>query len=104
MAYLVGERVHEIGIRMALGATPANVVGMVLRRGLTMTCIGIAIGLPGSYALANVLASLFYGVRATDSETFLGIPLLLAAIAAVACYIPARRATRVDPMIALRYE
>ncbi len=104
MAYLVGERVHEIGIRMALGATPGNVVGMVLRRGLTMTCIGIAIGLPGSYALANVLASLFYGVRATDSETFFGIPLLLATIAAVACYIPARRATRVDPMIALRYE
>ena len=74
MAYLVGERVHEIGIRMALGATPGNVVGMVLRRGLTMTCIGITIGLPGSYALANVLASLFYGVRATDSETFFGDP------------------------------
>jgi putative ABC transport system permease protein len=104
MAYLVGERVHEIGIRMALGASPGSVVAMVVRRGLLMTCIGIAIGLPGSYALASLLASLFYGVRATDAETFFGIPLLLATIAMVACYIPARRATRVDPMVALRYE
>jgi len=104
MAYLVGERVHEIGIRMALGASPGSVVAMVVRSGLLMTCIGIAIGLPGAYALASLLASLFYGVRATDAETFFGIPVLLATIAMVACYIPARRATRVDPMVALRYE
>jgi putative ABC transport system permease protein len=104
MAYSVTERTHEIGIRIALGAQPWDVLRMVLHRGLILTGIGLGIGLPVSYVLAHLLASLLYGVSASDPLIFTSISVLLTAIAMLACYVPARRAMRVDPMIALRYE
>ena len=104
MAYAVTDRTREFGIRMALGAPPAEVLRLVLRRGAVLTLAGLATGLPGAYALAQLLAGALYGVNAGDAATFVGIPLLLAAVAALACYLPARRASRVDPLAALRYE
>jgi putative ABC transport system permease protein len=104
MAYAVTERTHEIGVRIALGARPRDVVRLVLTRGVFITAVGVAIGLPISVLLARLLASLLFGVAATDLATFFDITLLLSAIALLACYIPARRAMLVDPMIALRYE
>jgi putative ABC transport system permease protein len=104
MAYAVTERTHEIGVRIALGARPRDVLRLVLTRGVFITAVGVAIGLPISVLLARLLASLLFGVAATDLATFFDITLLLSAIALLACYIPARRAMLVDPMIALRYE
>ncbi len=104
MAYAVTERTHEIGVRMALGAKTADVLRLVLARGLTLTTIGLAIGLALSYGLANLLANLIVGVSATDLTTFGGVVALLGAVAFAATYIPAQRATQVDPLIALRYE
>jgi putative ABC transport system permease protein len=104
MAYAVTERTHEIGVRMALGARPRDVLRLVLTRGVFITAVGLAIGLPISILLARLLASLLFGVAATDLATFFDITLLLTAIALLACYIPARRAMLLDPMIALRYE
>jgi len=104
MAYAVTERTHEIGVRMALGAQLADVLRLVLARGFTLTAIGLTIGLGLSYALANLMASLIVGVSATDFATFGGVVGLLATVAFAASYIPARRAARVDPLIALRYE
>jgi putative ABC transport system permease protein len=104
MANSVAERVHEIGVRLALGAGRGNIFAMVLRRGMTLTAIGLAIGGAGAYALAQLLSDLIFGVRADDAVTFTVIPLFLAVVALAACATPARRATRVDPMVALRYE
>jgi putative ABC transport system permease protein len=104
MAYLVSEQTQEIGIRMALGAVPANVLQAIFRRGLLTTGIGLLIGLPIAYMLARLMASLIYGVSAGDATTFLVIPMALIAAAALAIYIPARRATKIDPVFALRAE
>jgi putative ABC transport system permease protein len=104
MAHLVNEETHEIGVRMALGASRGSVLSMVLRRGMTTTAIGLAIGLPLAYGFARLMASLIFGVSATDAASFIAIPLALVVAAAVAVLVPARRATRIDPIVALRYE
>jgi putative ABC transport system permease protein len=104
MNYSVTLRTHEIGIRLALGAQPRRVLMLILRRGLLLTLIGIGFGLAGALALARVMSGLLFGVETTDPATFAAIVLLLMLVSLVACYIPALRATRIDPMIALRYE
>jgi putative ABC transport system permease protein len=104
MAYSVSRRTREIGVRVALGAGSRDVLRMILSQGLRTIFIGVAIGIAGSLALTRTVASLLFGVTATDPLTFGGVTLLLVAAALLACYIPARRATKVDPMVALRYE
>jgi putative ABC transport system permease protein len=104
MAYLVSEQVHEIGIRMALGASTGSVLSMVFRRGMVATVTGLAVGLAAAYGLARLMAMLIYGVSASDPATFVGIPLTLIAAAALAILLPARRAARIDPIAALRHE
>jgi ABC-type antimicrobial peptide transport system permease subunit len=104
MAYSVIQRAQEIGIRIALGAQTGDVLKMVLRHGLKLTTLGLSIGLVAAYALTRFMQSLLFGVRATDPSTFAAIALLLTAVALAACWIPARRATKVDPMVALRHE
>jgi len=104
MAYLVSEQTHEIGIRMALGAPRAEVLGMVFRRGMVTAAVGLAVGLPLAYGFARLLSSLVFGVTATDPATFTGIPLALGLASALAIYVPARRAMKIDPIVALRYE
>jgi ABC-type antimicrobial peptide transport system permease subunit len=104
VAYSVVRRTNEIGIRMALGAQHRQVLKMVVREGLLLTFVGIGIGLAVALALTRFLNSLLYGMSATDPLTFAGVSILLAAVALAACYLPARRATKVDPMLALRHE
>jgi putative ABC transport system permease protein len=104
MAYFVSERTREIGIRIALGAQRSNVLGMVAKLGLKLTLIGIAIGIALAIGLTRLISKLLFGVSATDPITFAAVAVVLAGVALLACYIPARRATKVDPMVALRYE
>jgi putative ABC transport system permease protein len=104
MTYSVAQRTNEIGIRMALGAERRDVLRMVVGQGLKLTVIGVAIGIGGALALTRFLSSILYGVTPSDPLTFIAVSLILIAVALLACYIPARRAAKVDPMVALRYE
>ncbi|MFY9609356.1 MAG: ABC transporter permease [Blastocatellia bacterium] len=104
MSFNVSQRTHEIGVRMALGARQSDVMLLVIRQGITLVAIGLGIGLIGGIALTSAMQNLLFGVGSADTMTFLLVSLLLAATALLACFIPARRATRVDPMVALRYE
>ena len=104
MSYLVSQSTHEIGLRVALGARPGNIVGLVVRQGMQLAGLGMAAGLAGALALTRVMASLLFGVTATDAVTFSAVAVILAVVAFAATVIPARRATGVDPMVALREE
>ena len=104
MAYSVSRRTREIGVRIALGAVTGDVLKMILGQGLRTIFIGVAIGFAGALVLTRAVESLLFGVTATDPLTFCSVTVLLVGTALLACYIPARRATKIDPMVALRYE
>jgi predicted permease len=103
-AYTTRQRTHEIGVRMALGASKDHILRLVLGNGLRLTFLGVCLGLAASFALTRFLGSMLLGVTSTDALTFSSVAILLCAVVLFACFVPARRATRVDPMVALRYE
>jgi putative ABC transport system permease protein len=104
LAYLVTQRTREIGVRIALGAQKQNVLSLVIGQGMKLALVGVGVGVLVALALTRVLRSLLYDVKPTDPPTFVAVSLLLVAIALIACWLPARRAAKVDPMEALRYE
>jgi putative ABC transport system permease protein len=104
MAYVVSQRTRDIGIRLALGAAPASVLGLVLRQGLLLTAGGVILGVVGGLAITGSMRTLLYAIEPRDPATFVAVPLLLLLVSMVACYLPARRAMRVDPLTALRRE
>jgi putative ABC transport system permease protein len=104
MSFSVSQRTRELGIRMALGARAADVFKIVLRQGFGLILCGLVLGLGVSFAMTRLLASFLYGIKANDLYTFAAIPIVLAIVAGIACFIPARRATKVDPLVALKYE
>jgi putative ABC transport system permease protein len=104
MSYSVSRRTNEIGIRMSLGASRSDVLLLVLRQGMVLSLVGTAAGAAGALLLSRLMTKMLYGVRPTDPVTFAGVAIVLSLVALLASYIPARRATRIDPMVALRYE
>jgi putative ABC transport system permease protein len=104
LAYSVSQRTHEVGIRMALGAGHRDVLRLFMSQGMRLVLIGLVLGLGGAFALTRLMSSLLFGVSTTDASTFVAVAVGLTLVGVLACYLPARRATRVDPLIALRYE
>jgi len=104
ISYAVAQRTHEIGVRMALGAQPRDVLRLVIRQGMMLTFSGLLIGIAGGLAVTRVMNEMLFGVTATDAVTYVSVGGLLVVVALLACYVPARRATKVDPLTALRYE
>jgi len=104
MAYLVSQRTHEIGVRLALGARPTDVFRLIIGRGMSLAAAGSIVGLGGAWAIGRFLETMLYQIKPTDAITLASAPIVLLLVALVACYVPARRAMRVDPMLALRYE